>query len=297
MDETRETRRPTNGTARIRVPTFAAAGGVPYDDPMSRVLGLDAKTSGIGAWFGFTSGGTLLLVGLMALSSIVAAMHLHAHVAPPVAEEIDIMKEEAPPPPAASIAETEAEAQKEPEPAPPPPPRAQPKEAPPPPAPAQAGKVLAADDPDPDAPIDFTQGNGPVYAGGFTTSNGTSTTAVTSMPSPTGKPGGTGPVQAPPPVVGPDRSRMAGPGNSDWSNCPFPEEADTAQIDDAIVQIQVDVRPDGTPASVRVLSDPGNGFGREARRCAMNKRYQTALDHDGHPIAGTTRPFNVHFSR
>ena len=30
---------------------------------MSKVLGLDAKTSGLAAWFGFTSGGTLLLRG------------------------------------------------------------------------------------------------------------------------------------------------------------------------------------------------------------------------------------------
>lgn len=300
MDETRETRGPANGSARLRAPTFAAAGGAPYDDPMSKVLGLDAKTSGVGAWFGFTSGGTLLLVGLMALSSVVAAMHLRAHVAAPVEQEIEIMKEEAPPPPPAPTAKAEPE--KKPEPAPPPPPRAQPKEAPPPPpAPAQAARVLAAA-PDPNEPVDLTgntivQGNADAYAGGFTASNGTSKTAVNTAPSPTGKPGGTGPVQAPPPVVGPDRSRMAGPGNSDWSNCPFPEEADTAQIDDAIVEVQVDVRPDGTPGAVRILRDPGNGFGREARRCAMNKRYQTALDHDGRPVAGTTRPFNVHFSR
>jgi hypothetical protein len=46
-----------------------------------------------------------------------------------------------------------------------------------------------------------------------------------------------------------------------------------------------------------VLADPGNGFGREARRCAMAKRYAAALDRDGGAIAGTTRPFRVHFSR
>ena len=61
--------------------------------------------------------------------------------------------------------------------------------------------------------------------------------------------------------------------------------------------LQVDVRADGTPASVHVLTDPGNGFGREARRCGMNKRYTTALDHDGTAIDGTTKAFRVHFSR
>jgi len=63
------------------------------------------------------------------------------------------------------------------------------------------------------------------------------------------------------------------------------------------VTLQVDVKPDGTASTVRVLSDPGNGFGREARRCAMNKRYSTALDHEGTAIAGTTKAFRVHFSR
>ncbi len=29
----------------------------------------------------------------------------------------------------------------------------------------------------------------------------------------------------------------------------------------------------------------------------MNKRYATALDHDGTAIAGTTKAFRVHFSR
>jgi hypothetical protein len=47
---------------------------------------------------------------------------------------------------------------------------------------------------------------------------------------------------------------------------------------------------------VRVLADPGNGFGREAMRCAMQKKYQPALDHDGNAIPGIVRP-RVHFSR
>jgi hypothetical protein len=62
------------------------------------------------------------------------------------------------------------------------------------------------------------------------------------------------------------------------------------------VTIQVDVRPDGTPAAVRVVrDDSGHGFAREAQRCAMGKRFLPALDHDGTPIAGTTNSFVVHF--
>jgi protein TonB len=196
------------------------------------------------------------------------------------------------------------EAETKPEPAPAPPARAVPHEAPPPPpAPAQAAKVLTAE-PKPDEPVDLTgdtivQGNADSFAGGFTASNGTNTNAVHTAPSPTGVVGGTGAPQAAPApqVQAKDLSRAASlSGSSDW-NCPFPPEADTAQVDEAAVVLQVDVRPDGTAGAVRVLGDPGNGFGREARRCAMSRRYTTSLDHDGNAIAGTTKPFRVHFQR
>src|SRR5215472_1260243 len=72
-----------------------AAAAALYDDPMSKVLGLDAKTSGWGAWFGFTSGSTLLMVAMMALVSVVAWIHTaHARVARDGIEEIEITKEE-----------------------------------------------------------------------------------------------------------------------------------------------------------------------------------------------------------
>jgi protein TonB len=277
------------------MPAFAAAGAVPYDDPMSRVLGLDAKTSGLAAWFGFTSAGTLLLVWLMGLA-LVLAWWRATHVTRPVdtTEEIEILKDDVPPPPPPPVVEPE----NKPEPAPA---RATPHEATPPPAPAQAAKVLTAES-KPDEPLDLTgntivTGNADTFAGGFTAGNGTNPNAVHSMPSPSGVPGGTGtPQAAPAPPPGPDRSRAASlSGGSQWS-CPFPPEADTSQIDEAFVSLRVDVRADGTPTAVSVLQDPGNGFGREARRCAMNKHYQTALDHDGNAIAGTWKA-RVHFSR
>ncbi len=213
-------------------------------------------------------------------------------------EEIEVTREEAPPPPPPPPQTAE------PEPKAPPPPAAHvtPHEAPPPPpTPAQAAKVLTQE-PKPEEPVDltgntFVTGNADAYAGGFTASNGTNTNAVHTMPSPTGVPGGTGAPQAPPPPPKVDRSRTASLGGGGEWNCPFPAEADTAQVDEAYVTLQVDVRADGSPTAVRVLSDPGNGFGREARRCAMGKRYSTALDVDGNPIEGTTRPFRVHFSR
>jgi protein TonB len=159
---------------------------------------------------------------------------------------------------------------------------------------------VLAQEPDPNDPVDLTgntivQGNAEAYAGGFTASNGTNTHAARVTPAATGVVGGTGPVAAP--VQGPDRSRTASlAGGREWS-CPFPQEADISQIDDARVELQVDVRADGTAAAVRVIADPGNGFGREAKRCALATRFQTALDHDGNSIAGATKAFWVHFQR
>jgi protein TonB len=294
-------RRPStlrNGATQVRIRGLAVADGAPYpyDDPMSKVLGLDAQTTGPVAWLGYTLGAFALLLGLMvsarAVTMLLASMNRTTSSSEGATQEIEVMKEDVPPPPPAPT-----EAEQKPEPAPPP--RAIPHEAPPPPAaPAQASKVLTQE-PDPNEPVDLTgntivTGNAESYAGGTTASNGTSTHAVRGLASPGGVPTGTG--GAPPPKVsGPDRSRAASVGGTEW-NCPFPPEADTAQIDEAYVTLQVEVRPDGSAGAVRVLTDPGNGFGREARRCAMNMHFPPALDHDGTPIPGSIKP-KVHFSR
>ena len=107
------------------------------------------------------------------------------------------------------------------------------------------------------------------------------------------------PPRAPPPArappgapapAGPDRTRGAGLlGSTEWNDCPFPQEADAEQIDEAQVTIQVHVKPDGRAEKVVVLSDPGHGFGREARMCAMRKSFQVALDREGHALPGVTR--------
>jgi protein TonB len=291
----RATRPAINGSGHVRLSSLAAAGApFSYDDPMSKVLGLDAQVSTFRAWFGFTSGGTLVIVGLMALASVLAWVHtMHEREAASAPGEIEVVKEEPPPPPAPP--EPEAKQDRAPQ------PRVMPHEAPPPPpAPAQASKVLTRE-PDPNEPVDLTgntivTGNATDFPGGLTSANGTGTTAVRSLTSPTGVPGGTGAPSARPPPPGPDRSRRLSLGGAGEWNCPFPPEADTAQIDDAFVTLQVDVRPDGTPSAVSVVSDPGNGFGREARRCGLARRYPPSLDHDGNPIADTGK-VRVHFSR
>jgi protein TonB len=212
--------------------------------------------------------------------------------------------------------EVEVEKEKEKEPEPPPPEEPKPEEAPKPvvkeatpppdappqpPAAAEAAKVLTAD-PDPNEPVDMTntivQGNADKYAGGVSANNGTSKDAVRNVAAqPTGVPGGTGTAPAPAaPRV--DRSRKAGLlGSSDWTDCPFPAEADAEQIDQAFVLIQVRVKPDGNPESITVVQDPGHGFGREARKCAMRKKFTPALDVDGNPIPAVTNPFRVRFER
>jgi periplasmic protein TonB len=293
MAEARD-RRPMNGARGVHVLAAASGASPAYDDPMTKVFGLDAQASGPLAWVGYFLGAIALLLGLMVSAraiALVLALNEPMAVASPPPQEIDVVRDELPPPPP-----PEPEAKSEPA----PPPRATPHEAPPPPAPAQAGKVLTQE-PDPNEPVDLTgntiiSGNAEAYAGGVTASNGTSKNAVRGLTSPSGVPGGTGKPQpsAPP---GPDRSRAPSLANGLlWSDCPFPPEADTAQIDEAYVTIEVNVRTDGTPARAAVLSDPGNGFGRETVRCALARRYNAALDHDGNPIAAGFK-VRIHFTR
>ena len=271
----------------------AVGDGADDDEPMSKVLGLDARTSSFRAWLGFTAGGTSLLAALLVGANALAWMRARGREPAQPVEEIENRKRGGGPagpfprPVRTGQAGTGSAA-----------PRASPRD----PAhfsiSAQAAKVLTQE-PTPEEPVDltgnaFVQGNAAAYAGGYSSSRGTSTRVVLGMPSPVGPSAGS---KTAPSVAAPDRSRVASlSGEANWS-CPFPPEADNVQVDDAYVTLQVDVDASGGPAAVRVLSDPGTGFGREARRCAMSRRYATALDRDGNPVVGTTRPFRVHFSR
>ncbi len=79
--------------------------------------------------------------------------------------------------------------------------------------------------------------------------------------------------------------------------CDFPVEARQKGIDSAVVTLQVSVDVKGAALDVRVLEDPGNGFGQAAARCAREQTYITALDAHGTPIVGTTPPFHMRFVR
>lgn len=119
-------------------------------------------------------------------------------------------------------------------------------------------------------------------------------------PLPPGPPGPPGPpalVAAPPPATAVDRSRPAALTHGEsWSwSCPWPAEADA--IDDAVAIVQITVDPAGRASRVDVVADPGYGFGREARRCALREIYAPALDREGRVVTGTTKPFRVRFAR
>jgi periplasmic protein TonB len=165
---------------------------------------------------------------------------------------------------------------------------------------AQAGRTLTA----PDAPgasdvADFSmvQGAGSEYAGGTTSSIGTSATAVRGAASSTKDTGprlpSSGNQEA---VAGPDLRRQATPSGSNW-NCSslFPSDPDAG--DYATVLIAVTVLPSGKPKSAAIIRDPGHGFAAAARACAMLQSYSSALDRQGNPIVATTPPITVRFTR
>jgi protein TonB len=276
--------KPMNGTSRMRVLAPAGALAMPYDDPLSKVFGLDAQSSGVGPWVGYFLGAFAFLLGLAVTARAMTVLFASygPPPPPPAPQEIEIIAPEAPPPPPAPTPEPEVKNE--------PPPRPTPREATPPPAPAQAGKVLTQE-PDPNEPVDLTgntiiSGNADSFAGGVTAANGTSKTAVRGLTSPTGAPAA--PAAPPAAPAGPDRSRTASMADpSVWLNAPFPREADDAQIDNAAVTLQIHVHPDGAVDVPTVIKDPGYGFGREAVKQAMRIKYLPALDRDGHPIAGT----------
>ena len=265
----------------------------PYDRVMS--LGYDSDAALLAlfmagaavaqAAFGFV----ILLISLVGLSMF--ANDVRGHIDARLAEvEIEITRDEVAPKPTVEPEVKEA----------PPVTKDTPrKEAAPPQAaaPAAAGKVIAATD-DPNTPVDLTNtvvvGSAESYGGGNSANNGTSTTPVRATAIPGGVPGGTGTSPTPASI---DRSRGAGLlGSTDW-NCSFPAEADVAQIDEAVVKVQVSINADGAPQTVKVLADPGSGFGGAAIRCAKRQRFRVALDRDGNAQAGTTNPFNIRFSR
>jgi protein TonB len=142
----------------------------------------------------------------------------------------------------------------------------------------------------------FVTGSASTYAGGTTTPTGTGTSAAHGGPPLPPPPPRPAPRQPPPPSPAPDRSRPPGvAGGLQWS-CPFPPEADADQIDGAVVGIRADVDASGQVKNVAIVSDPGHGFGRAARRCALARTWIAALNRDGAATDGSV-VVNVRFAR
>jgi len=154
-------------------------------------------------------------------------------------------------------------------------------------APAQAGRIAAATE----APLDFTGsafvvGSGSSYAGGTTTAKGTNRAPPTGVVAPNGT--GDGQVRG--------RARPVTLDQSAWS-CPWPPEAEARQVDQETVVMRVAVRADGRADRVDIVEDPGFGFGRQARECALETRFGAALNAAGDPVAAQSPPIRVHFYR
>ncbi len=274
-----------------------ARDATPYDRVMA--LGYDEDKGLIAIFFVGASivqaSLTMLFLFISLIGLAMFADDVRGHVEMRLAEiEIDVTRDDAPPMPAVEpvVKEITPTVAKDPT----------PKDAPPQAAsPAAAAQALTAKE-DPNAPLDLTgntivTGSASAYAGGNSSNDGTSTVPVRTIPVASGVPGGTGTGTAPASTV--DRSRSAGLlGGNEWNCSSFwPTEAEVAQVDEAVVKIQVSVSAEGLAQTVKILSDPGNGFGGAAIRCAKRQRFRTALDRDGNPQAGNTNPFNVRFNR
>ncbi len=161
----------------------------------------------------------------------------------------------------------------------------------PPPAAAQAGQVLTAAADIVDFGDTFVAGKGASYAGGVTQAGGTATHAMRNAAARAGGvEGGIGTE------LGGDGSRAPQlAGGAVW-DCPFPPEADDAGVDHAVVTLRVEVAADGRVIAANPSSEPGHGFGREARRCALGKRWAPGLDRNGAPTSAVAL-VNVRFNR
>ena len=154
-------------------------------------------------------------------------------------------------------------------------------------APAQAAQVIARDpvaDPLDLTASSFVVGKAGTYAGGASTSSGTSARPVDSR------------AIAPAAVATGSHRRSVSLDESAWS-CPWPSEAEGIEIVQEVVVLRVSVRSDGTADAVKILSDPGTGFGAAARACALRTHFRPALDDGGAAMAAWSPPIRVRFVR
>lgn len=293
-----------NGWTASAAPGRGEAG----DDPLYWVERIGQRASQVGLVVGLLLatgthglGTARAFTMLVEMRDAVVAMRKGLHEYLWAAYDVDMVKEtEAPKP----------EEPPEPEPPPPPPPPSSKDDAVAPDddpyepvAAAAAAPAIITAPQAPGEPEDLTDdgfvngpGTGPGF--GYVSAAGTATAATYDPRArPDGKEGGHGSGEQKPPPPKVNRSRPANvAGSKSWS-CPFPPEADQEQINRATATVVVTVSPSGAPVSVQILSDPGYGFGRAAKQCAMSRRYEPALDASGAPVRATTPPIIVRFKR
>jgi TonB family protein len=71
-------------------------------------------------------------------------------------------------------------------------------------------------------------------------------------------------------------------------DCPparFPPEAPRAKILEGNVLLEITVSEKGRPSDIQVLSDPGNGFAREAVDAVKHWKFKPAIAEDGRKIS------------
>ena len=155
---------------------------------------------------------------------------------------------------------------------------------------AQAGKLLTAE-PSAVRPVDLTEtlfvtGSGEKFAGGVTSVQGTSTTAVTEPKVEERQEEPTRPSQA----------RSVSLSGGEW-RCAWPQTAINQEIYEQDVILKVIVNAEGSVKKVKIIKDPGHGFGSAATACALRTRFTPALNRDGEAITATSPPIKVRFTR
>jgi protein TonB len=71
-------------------------------------------------------------------------------------------------------------------------------------------------------------------------------------------------------------------------DCPparFPPEARRAKILEGNVLLEITVSEKGRPSDIQVLTDPGNGFAREAVDAVKHWKFKPAIAEDGRKIS------------
>ena len=89
----------------------------------------------------------------------------------------------------------------------------------------------------------------------------------------------------------------AGGGRHASAEGAWPDEASDADTDQQTVTFRALVQADGSVEAVKILSDPGQGFGAAAQKCLIHTTFQPAKDRHGQATRAWSMAIRVHFVR